>query len=142
MLSSILTFDPHENCYSNFHHFLFSSKSADVKTNGHHVTPQQYSPIRLENNNNQQEEEKMNVDGQANQVENERIPEKRLGISHEKRKERYSCPYCDISFTDCIMYTMHMGYHGYQNPFKCNMCGAESNDKVSFFLHIARAPHA
>jgi len=58
------------------------------------------------------------------------------------RPTRYSCSYCDISFTNCIMYTMHMGYHGYQNPFKCNMCGVESTDKVSFFLHIARAPHA
>lgn len=56
--------------------------------------------------------------------------------------ERYNCQYCDISFSDCIMYTMHMGYHGYTNPFKCNMCGIETNDKVSFFLHIARAAHA
>ena len=53
----------------------------------------------------------------------------------------YECTHCDIAFRDCIMYTMHMGYHGYQDPFKCNMCGSQSKDKVEFFLHIARTAH-
>lgn len=52
------------------------------------------------------------------------------------------CQYCNISFGDMVLYTMHMGYHGYKNPFTCNMCGEECNDKVSFFLHIARTPHS
>ena len=51
------------------------------------------------------------------------------------------CKFCDIAFMDSIMYTIHMGYHGFQDPFKCNICGDESGDKVSFFLHIARKPH-
>ena len=54
---------------------------------------------------------------------------------------QYECQHCDISFRDCIMYTMHMGYHGYHNPFKCNMCGQTSKDKVEFFLHVARTAH-
>ena len=53
----------------------------------------------------------------------------------------YECSHCEISFKDCIMYTMHMGYHGYQDPFKCNMCGHTSKNRVEFFLHIARAAH-
>ena len=53
----------------------------------------------------------------------------------------YECSHCSIAFRDCIMYTMHMGYHGYSDPFKCNMCGHQARDKVEFFLHIARAPH-
>lgn len=56
-------------------------------------------------------------------------------------REAYECQYCDISFRDCIMYTMHMGYHGYKDPFKCNMCGQDTQDKVAFFLHIARTAH-
>lgn len=56
--------------------------------------------------------------------------------------EKYECSYCEIAFRDCVMYTMHMGYHGYQDPYKCNMCGHQSRDKVDFFLHIARAAHA
>ena len=53
----------------------------------------------------------------------------------------YMCPHCKIAFGDCIMYTMHMGYHGYQDPYKCNMCGDICKDRVEFFLHIARAAH-
>ena len=51
------------------------------------------------------------------------------------------CKFCEIAFMDSIMFTIHMGYHGYQNPYKCNMCGEETTDKVGFFLHIARKAH-
>ncbi|XP_075236491.1 zinc finger protein hunchback [Lycorma delicatula] len=54
----------------------------------------------------------------------------------------YTCSYCDITFKDIIMYEMHKGYHGFQDPFKCNMCGQQTTDKVSFFLHIARISHS
>ncbi|XP_061178209.1 protein hunchback-like [Saccostrea echinata] len=57
------------------------------------------------------------------------------------KSAKYECPYCEIAFRDCVMYTMHMGYHGYKNPFKCNMCGYHGHDKVEFFLHIAREAH-
>lgn len=57
------------------------------------------------------------------------------------KSAKYECPYCEIAFRDCVMYTMHMGYHGYKDPFKCNMCGYHGHDKVEFFLHIAREAH-
>lgn len=57
------------------------------------------------------------------------------------RSAKYECPYCEIAFRDCVMYTMHMGYHGFKDPFKCNMCGYHGHDKVEFFLHIAREAH-
>ncbi|KAJ8322331.1 hypothetical protein KUTeg_000802 [Tegillarca granosa] len=63
---------------------------------------------------------------------------RQMGKAH---KSDYECLYCDIAFRDCVMYTMHMGYHGYKDPYKCNMCGHSSKDKVEFFLHIARASH-
>lgn len=56
-------------------------------------------------------------------------------------KNDYRCVYCDIVFKHCVMYTVHMGYHGYHDPFTCNMCGQQNEDKVAFFLHIARAAH-
>lgn len=61
---------------------------------------------------------------------------------NNNNKEDFSCQYCSINFGDAVLYTMHMGYHGYKNPFTCNMCGEECKDKVSFFLHIARTPHS
>lgn len=57
-------------------------------------------------------------------------------------KESFDCMYCDIVFKDIIMYTMHMGYHGFKDPFTCNMCGHRSSDKVAFFVHIARSQHS
>ncbi|XP_073983973.1 protein hunchback-like isoform X2 [Rhodnius prolixus] len=60
----------------------------------------------------------------------------------QNKVDDYNCSYCDISFKDIVMYTMHMGYHGYQDPFTCNMCGQQTTDKVAFFLHIARTSHS
>ncbi|XP_076685646.1 LOW QUALITY PROTEIN: hunchback [Andrena cerasifolii] len=58
------------------------------------------------------------------------------------RSNEFSCHYCDIAFGNVVMYTVHMGYHGYKDPYTCNMCGHECTDKVSFFLHIARSKHS
>ncbi|CAH1183749.1 unnamed protein product [Phaedon cochleariae] len=63
-------------------------------------------------------------------------------VLNNNNKDDYSCQYCQIQFGEPVLYTMHMGYHGYKNPFTCNMCGEECKDKVSFFLHIARTPHS
>ncbi|KAL1415941.1 hypothetical protein MTO96_028533 [Rhipicephalus appendiculatus] len=61
--------------------------------------------------------------------------------NNKPQKDSFRCAYCDIAFEHCIMYTVHMGYHGYHDPFTCNMCGQRSEDKLAFFLHIARAAH-
>lgn len=63
------------------------------------------------------------------------------GSVEMKNANEFSCQYCDIAFGNVVMYTVHMGYHGYKNPYTCNMCGHECTDKVSFFLHIARSKH-
>ena len=59
----------------------------------------------------------------------------------DKKGDFFECPHCEIAFRDCVMYTMHMGYHGFDDPFHCNMCGDSLGDKVAFFLHIARVAH-
>ncbi|KAL3226232.1 hypothetical protein MRX96_025146 [Rhipicephalus microplus] len=61
--------------------------------------------------------------------------------NNKPQKDSFRCAYCDIAFEHCVMYTVHMGYHGYHDPFTCNMCGQRSEDKLAFFLHIARAAH-
>ncbi|KAK4879412.1 hypothetical protein RN001_007558 [Aquatica leii] len=62
-------------------------------------------------------------------------------INNNNNHNNFVCQYCNITFGDIILYTMHMGYHGFKDPFTCNMCGEQCQDKVSFFLHIARNPH-
>lgn len=54
----------------------------------------------------------------------------------------YECKFCEISFKDAVLYTIHMGYHGYNDVYQCNMCGEKCADRVAFFLHIARDAHA
>ncbi|XP_068628302.1 protein hunchback [Battus philenor] len=54
----------------------------------------------------------------------------------------YACQYCDITFGDLTMHTIHMGFHGYNDPFMCNKCGERSPDRVAFFIHLGRAQHA
>jgi len=51
------------------------------------------------------------------------------------------CRYCRIGFRDRVTYSLHMGYHGFEAPFSCNMCGHQSADRVEFFVHIATAAH-
>lgn len=63
--------------------------------------------------------------------------------SPEKDEEAtHVCHHCDIIFKENIMYSMHMGFHSFRNPFACNLCGEIMNDKFSFFAHIARVPHS
>ncbi|XP_041671403.1 zinc finger protein Pegasus-like [Cheilinus undulatus] len=51
------------------------------------------------------------------------------------------CPHCDIHFMDNILYTIHMGCHGYENPFQCNICGHMCMDRYDFACHFARGQH-
>lgn len=53
----------------------------------------------------------------------------------------YTCQFCDITFGDLTMHTIHMGFHGYNDPFMCNKCGERSADRVAFFIHLGRAQH-
>lgn len=62
------------------------------------------------------------------------------GAKHVKRE--FSCEYCAMGFEDSTMYTMHMGFHGRDDPYNCALCGHSAGDRVSFFLHIAKAAHS
>ncbi|XP_070623529.1 DNA-binding protein Ikaros isoform X10 [Erythrolamprus reginae] len=53
----------------------------------------------------------------------------------------YRCEHCRILFLDHVMYTIHMGCHGFRNPFECNMCGYHSQDRYEFSSHITRGEH-
>ncbi len=56
--------------------------------------------------------------------------------------QRQECHHCNILFRDRTMFEMHMGYHGYGNPFKCNRCGHTSPDSVQFFIHLCQMAHS
>ncbi|KAJ0050821.1 hypothetical protein NL108_008153, partial [Boleophthalmus pectinirostris] len=53
----------------------------------------------------------------------------------------YPCGHCKLLFLDYVMYTIHMGCHGFRDPFECNVCGHRSRDRYEFTSHIARGEH-
>ncbi|XP_035029355.1 DNA-binding protein Ikaros isoform X2 [Hippoglossus stenolepis] len=53
----------------------------------------------------------------------------------------YRCEHCRVLFLDHVMYTIHMGCHGFRDPFECNLCGHRSEDRYEFSSHITRGEH-
>ncbi|XP_068092621.1 DNA-binding protein Ikaros isoform X2 [Hyperolius riggenbachi] len=53
----------------------------------------------------------------------------------------HKCEHCRVLFLDHVMYTIHMGCHGFRDPFECNMCGYQSQDRYEFSSHMTRGEH-
>lgn len=53
----------------------------------------------------------------------------------------FHCEHCRVLFLDHVMYTIHMGCHGYRDPLECNICGHRSKDRYEFSSHIVRGEH-
>ncbi|XP_057608972.1 zinc finger protein Pegasus-like isoform X2 [Chionomys nivalis] len=53
----------------------------------------------------------------------------------------FHCQHCDTYFADNVLYTIHMGCHGYDSPFRCNVCGYNCKNKYDFACHFARGQH-
>ncbi|XP_063730854.1 DNA-binding protein Ikaros isoform X3 [Eleginops maclovinus] len=53
----------------------------------------------------------------------------------------HRCEHCRVLFLDHVMYTIHMGCHGFREPFECNLCGHRSQDRYEFSSHITRGEH-
>ncbi|XP_077371388.1 zinc finger protein Eos [Festucalex cinctus] len=53
----------------------------------------------------------------------------------------FHCRHCRILFLDHVMFTIHMGCHGFHQPFECNICGHCSRDRYEFSSHMSRGEH-
>ncbi|KAM6972312.1 zinc finger protein Aiolos-like [Aplochiton taeniatus] len=53
----------------------------------------------------------------------------------------YPCGHCRVIFLDYVMFTIHMGCHGFRDPLECNVCGHRSRDRYEFSSHIVRGEH-
>ncbi|XP_062256447.1 zinc finger protein Eos-like isoform X3 [Platichthys flesus] len=63
-------------------------------------------------------------------------------VDSEGRAVRYfRCEHCRVLFLDHVMFTIHMGCHGFRQPFECNICGHRSQDRYEFSSHIVRGEH-
>uniref|UniRef100_A0A8C6WLZ7 IKAROS family zinc finger 2 n=1 Tax=Neogobius melanostomus TaxID=47308 RepID=A0A8C6WLZ7_9GOBI len=64
-----------------------------------------------------------------------------LGILRMGELRAFQCDHCRVLFLDHVMYTIHMGCHGYRDPLECNICGHRSKDRYEFSSHIVRGEH-
>lgn len=63
-------------------------------------------------------------------------------VDAEGRAVRFfRCEHCRVLFLDHVMFTIHMGCHGFHQPFECNICGHRSRDRYEFSSHIVRGEH-
>ncbi|KAM8843633.1 zinc finger protein Aiolos-like isoform 1-T2 [Synchiropus picturatus] len=53
----------------------------------------------------------------------------------------FPCSHCRVIFLDYVMFTIHMGCHGFRDPLECNVCGHRSRDRYEFSSHIVRGEH-
>ncbi|CAD5229079.1 unnamed protein product [Bursaphelenchus okinawaensis] len=53
----------------------------------------------------------------------------------------HTCNHCMVAFQDRALFQIHLGYHGYESPFKCNRCGHDANSSLEFNLHLYQAKH-
>ncbi|XP_006819105.1 uncharacterized protein LOC102809095 [Saccoglossus kowalevskii] len=56
-------------------------------------------------------------------------------VSMLNEKKVFRCQHCDILFPDNVLFTIHRGFHGYDKPFQCNICGHDCGDKYEFASH-------
>lgn len=52
-----------------------------------------------------------------------------------------TCCHCGITFDDEVLYSIHIGCHSHTDPFVCNVCGKQCNNKYGFYSHIMRGHH-
>lgn len=55
--------------------------------------------------------------------------------------ENLRCPHCCIAFDDTALFTIHMRFHSFSEPFTCNSCGEKCENKIEFTMHIISRPH-
>ncbi|NXL73217.1 IKZF4 protein, partial [Leptocoma aspasia] len=71
------------------------------------------------------------------------FPKEALRVLNEEGEQlrAFCCEHCRVLFLDHVMFTIHMGCHGFRDPFECNICGYRSQDRYEFSSHIVRGEH-
>lgn len=63
-------------------------------------------------------------------------------IQNAEELKSYFCKHCRCLFLDEVMYAIHAGCHGFQDPFECNICGFRACDRFQFQSHVTRCEHS
>uniref|UniRef100_A0A8C3QU31 IKAROS family zinc finger 4 n=1 Tax=Cyanoderma ruficeps TaxID=181631 RepID=A0A8C3QU31_9PASS len=71
------------------------------------------------------------------------FPKESLRVLNEDGEQlrAFCCEHCRVLFLDHVMFTIHMGCHGFRDPFECNICGYRTQDRYEFSSHIVLGEH-
>ncbi|XP_014675713.1 PREDICTED: zinc finger protein Pegasus-like [Priapulus caudatus] len=65
----------------------------------------------------------------------------RGGGAHKMADASMSCPFCGIVYFDQTLYFLHKALHSDSNPWKCNVCGLQCQNKYDFNSHVLSIAH-
>ncbi|KAJ0023760.1 hypothetical protein NQD34_003659 [Periophthalmus magnuspinnatus] len=131
-----------------------STASASQNHNLHHLVHfnhnQVSNPVKLIRTKEEDREDIGHVAQAATHVPTSSSPTTPSSTSREtfrvvdgegRAVKSFRCDHCRVLFLDHVMFTIHMGCHGFRQPFECNICGHRSQDRYEFSSHIVRGEH-
>ncbi|XP_072765485.1 uncharacterized protein [Anoplolepis gracilipes] len=67
--------------------------------------------------------------------------QRQINVTVNNIKLNNNCKYCDLTFGNKFMHTMHMDFHTINDPYTCNSCGKRCIDSLDFNSHLIRGKH-
>ena len=80
-------------------------------------------------------------DGASTRDTTNRMSVKQNAQQRKAENSKVECASCGVAFCDMILYRIHRGIHETGNPYKCNRCGLQLDDKYDFLGHITWDKH-
>lgn len=146
--STALTPALHSN---NGHHLLYSNNHNPVPPpNAHHRYRDRHSPSHAKERELEREDGGHSAQPPPSLAPTPSSPTAPSSTSREAFRvvdgegrpvRSFRCEHCRVIFLDHVMFTIHMGCHGFRQPFECNICGHRSQDRYEFSSHIVRGEH-
>uniref|UniRef100_A0A3P9PAN7 IKAROS family zinc finger 4 n=1 Tax=Poecilia reticulata TaxID=8081 RepID=A0A3P9PAN7_POERE len=136
---------------NNGHQLLHSSNHiARRPPTSHHRSRERRSPIRAKDRELEREDRGRSAFPPPTSAPTSSSPTAPSSTSREafrvvdaegRAVRSFRCEHCRVLFLDHVMFTIHMGCHGFRQPFECNICGYRSKDRYEFSSHIVRGEH-
>ncbi|AWP02935.1 putative zinc finger protein Eos [Scophthalmus maximus] len=147
-ISTALTQTLHSN---NGHHLLYSNNHNPVPPPiAHHRSRDRHSPSHAKESEVEREDGGNSAPPPTALAATPSSPTAPSSTSREafrvvdgegRAVRSFRCEHCRVLFLDHVMFTIHMGCHGFRQPFECNICGHRSQDRYEFSSHIVRGEH-
>ncbi|XP_029989838.1 zinc finger protein Eos isoform X2 [Sphaeramia orbicularis] len=135
---------------NNSHHLLHSNNNPAPPPIAHHRSRDRHSPSHAKDREVEREDGGHPAPPPAAHAPTPSSPTAPSSTSREALRvvdgegravRSFRCEHCRVLFLDHVMFTIHMGCHGFRQPFECNICGHRSQDRYEFSSHIVRGEH-